>query len=95
MFALRSTDPSALLKVCDTVGPGNSDWIVRRATACDVICAWGANANRVDKFRSLEVMDLLGLAKARTYALAFTADGSPAHPLYLKSSLVPQRWRPA
>lgn len=93
LFAFRSTDPGGLLNKWDPVGPSNDDWIVRRAADCDVICAWGANANRVDKMRPLEVLDLLGLAKARTYALAFTADGSPAHPLYLKSSLEPQRWR--
>lgn len=95
LFALRSTDPGGLLKAWDPVGPSNVDWIVRRAADCDVICAWGANANRVDKMHSLEVLNLLGLARARTYALAFTLDGSPAHPLYLRSSLTPQRWRAA
>lgn len=94
LFAFRSTDPKALLSADDPIGRDNDYWIMRRAADCDVVCAWGANAERVNKLRVPAVMDMLWLVEARTYALSFTLRGDPGHPLYLASANMPQPWKP-
>lgn len=89
IFALRSTDPKALYKTDDPIGPEN-DASIRAAvhTAIDsdgiVILAWGAHGNH--RKRGVNVMSLLqdiGAAANRCMAFTFTANGNPGHPLYL------------
>ncbi len=84
LFALRSTDPKALLTREDPVGPENDRWL-RRTLASSlydlVIAAWGAvgplgieRATRVRQdFRDAPWHHLGALTKA----------GQPRHPLYL------------
>ncbi len=72
LFALRSTDPRALLRHPDPVGPVN-DAFVRQAVsgARTVIAAWGAGGVQHDR------------AEAVTGMLGRTATGQPRHPLCL------------
>lgn len=51
----------------------------------NVMCAWGANA---DKQRAHEVLSKIEMF-CRPFALKINADGSPAHPLYLPKDIKP------
>jgi len=89
IFALRSTDPAALRRAADPVGPG-ADAAIRRAAqrAGMVVAAWGAHGalgGRGD--RVLAMLDRIG----PVWTLGETIDGSPKHPLYLSAETVPVR----
>lgn len=91
IFALRSTDPSALYGHPDPVGRDNDAWIRQSSTTCAItVCAWGAHGKHLR--RSSEVAAMLSQSGVPLYALAWTADGEPRHPLYLPYALTPVRW---
>lgn len=82
-FALRSTQPAALQKHTDPVGPGNDRAIVRAAKRADlVVVGWGTHASLHD--RHTGVLGMLGRA-CEPMCWARTKDGFPKHPLYLRS----------
>lgn len=94
LFALRATDPKALREDSDPVGPKNDATIadaVLESTA--VICAWGSHVYAAR--RASAVLEALrhtkGSAAAKPLCLGTTKDGSPRHPLYVKTDtpLVP------
>lgn len=88
LFALRSTDPAALYKSADPVGPENDLFIRHRAKAADlVVCAWG-NHGSLNK-RSDTVVRLLRELEIFPKCLKVTNLGHPSHPLYLKKSISP------
>jgi hypothetical protein len=91
LFALRSTDPEALRRVPDPVGPEN-DHVLQVAAhkANSVIAGWGAHAAGVERAR--EVRRLLEPVCA-LHALRITKTGHPSHPLYLPAKLRPFVWR--
>jgi len=82
LYAYRATSPKDMLKEKDPVGPDNDYWIYRMLTdAKFIVCAWGKNANpeRVEHF-------VRYLPKgAELKCLGINKDGSPKHPLYIKS----------
>ena len=83
LFALRSTDPKALRKHRDPVGPANDSMIRGLASDCDdVICAWGAHGKL--NGRAERVLTLL--RGMRVSHLGLTKAGQPRHPLYLPKS---------
>ncbi len=95
-YGLRSTDPRGLWKVDDPVGPDNDQAILtacRRASL--VVCGWGRHL-RIDRRVELTRLLLPGYHAADRFrhmqltALQFNADGSPAHPLYLRGDLKPR-----
>jgi hypothetical protein len=87
LFALRSTDPRALLRHPDPVGPVN-DAFVRQAVAGagTVIVAWGASGVQHDRAQTVTAM--LARLKAPVRCLGTTATGQPRHPLYLLKDTV-------
>ena len=86
LFAFRSTDPAGLLTATDPVGPDNDEAIRQAAAdASLVVMAWGAHAMAAERGRQV-----LPMLRAPHY-LKLNRDGSPAHPLYLRSDLQPQR----
>ena len=89
LYALRSTDPKAIGKHADPVGPEcdhHLAMMVEPSHVSLVVCAWGSGADprRVD-----QVCDLLQ-SYLRLHCLGFTKDGSPRHPLYLPKDLQPK-----
>jgi hypothetical protein len=93
LYAWRSTDPRALAKVADPVGPHNDEHL-RRATAHVgvIVCAWGTHANDGVKTREKDVVTFLRAAGRTLHALRFTQKGHPEHPLYLPGDLRPVVW---
>jgi hypothetical protein len=88
LFALRSTDPKALYRHADPVGPGNDAEILDVARqAGRVVCAWGAHGKL--RGRGARVLALLREAGVEPHALRIGKDGQPGHPLYLPYALEP------
>lgn len=94
VFALRSTDPAALRKSADPIGPANDDWIraaASRAAAgrAPVVVAWGNHASLLG--RDVTVRALLApIAGLEPICLGVTGAGQPRHPLYVPSAKEPE-----
>lgn len=98
LFAVRSTDPQAMLAADDPVGPDNMQHV--KAAACyvahdqhpesggPVVCAWGAHGAHMDQANT--VLGWLDEEAVAPSCLALTKDGQPRHPLYLKAGLMPR-----
>ncbi len=95
IFALRSTDPKALYKVNDPVGPENFGAILEAVKETEIsICAWGGHGsflNIGEIIRTRINQDSPGKA----HYLKLNQDGSPTHPLYLDYKLKPVLWAAA
>lgn len=93
LFAFRSTDPKALPKQGDAVGPLNDSCLksVPVGERGIVLCAWGAN--KFAETRSQEVLKLL--EDQDLHVLGLTKAGAPRHPLYMKADLKPTLWKEA
>jgi len=88
IFALKSTDPKALYREDDPVGPENDRYILETAAgAARVIAAWGAHG--IHQGRGRAVLDLLRSRGIKVECLGLTKVGMPRHPLYLKGNLDP------
>lgn len=90
LYALRATDPQALLTDADPVGPENDAWLQRLSgNALERVVAWGANravAARAEA--ALRILTYGGSLGVR--CLAQTKDLHPHHPLRLPAALRPK-----
>lgn len=87
VYALRSTNPKALLTAVDPIGPDNAVTLTRIAAdsiahGLPVVCAWGIPGG----YGALRALPLLAKSGARLVCLGKTKNGSPRHPLYIKSN---------
>jgi hypothetical protein len=86
LFALRSTDPRALKKHGDPIGPENDRFLEhsiemnRNYHNGIIVAAWGANP--MAKERGMALMGKYG----PFLCLSTTKNGSPKHPLYVKTN---------
>jgi len=84
LFAYRATDSDDLMAAVEPVGSANDDWLVNLANdAGVVVAAWGNNGRHLN--RSEDVVASL----PNLHYLKRNKSGEPAHPLYLKSDLLP------
>ena len=86
LFSFRATDPAALAKVSDPVGPGVNQWLRRASTESQLlVAAWGNGGQLFE--RAISVAHLVRNAQC----LGVTAQGMPRHPLYCpkRSRLIP------
>jgi hypothetical protein len=91
LFSACATDPRALTRLPDPVGPENDEAILQAAAAAHrVICAWGVHGRLGE--RGVAVEALLRRAGHPLWVLRLNGDGSPAHPLYLSYALDPRPW---
>lgn len=82
LFALMSTDPVALLKAKDPIGPDNDAAIRAALEAADtVVLAWGNHA--LDHEERAATVTTMAREAARPYCLGLTKRGVPRHPLRL------------
>lgn len=89
LFALRATDPKALLGHPDPVGPRNDHHIANQVNQCRpgmCILAWGSHP--MAEVRARQLRDVF----TGRHCLATTKTGWPRHPLYLPGSLTPIPW---
>jgi hypothetical protein len=91
LFGWRATDPNDMKAAKDPVGAANDRAILDAArSSALVVCAWGNHGAHLE--RSTQVTSLLRKKKVALHALRLNGNGEPAHPLYLPSSLNPQKW---
>jgi hypothetical protein len=85
LFAFKSTDPAALKKTTDPVGPDNDAWLDIIVAKSDIlVAAWGNHGTLAGRDASVIARYLSKLS-----ALRLSKDGHPSHPLYLPETLVP------
>ena len=93
LFGYISPDPATLKTIEDPVGPENNLFWERAIALYNsvplVICAWGAQGGYLDQDEDA-VIWLVHEHKLPLFALGVTKNGSPHHPLRLRSALVPQ-----
>lgn len=86
VYALRSTDPAALRKSNDPIGPENVRYfrkMLQVYCACRWVAAWGAH-REASKAASKMFYDIACDFDLPTfYSLGVTRGGQPKHPLYL------------
>ena len=104
LFALRSTDPRALLETVEKIDAENDRAIVEAAIAAQrVIAAWGVWGGRLElSHRTQHVRGLLRQTHRPRhsprhtgidlYHLGLTAEGHPRHPVRLPKHLTPTLW---
>ncbi len=91
IFAWRATDPRALRRAADPVGPDNDAAIAESAPWADqVICAWGTHGTHMGRGPAVEA--LLRGTGAALFHLGLTKHGHPRHPLYVAYAEAPRRW---
>lgn len=91
IFAWRDTDPMALRRAVEPIGPQNDEALLEAAAKADqVVAAWGVHGAHLS--RGLDVERLLRDAGCDLYHLGLTKDGHPRHPLYLPYARQPQLW---
>jgi len=87
LFAYRAKNPKDLLKAEEPVGEENLEHLESMSERCgEVICAWGNN----DIVEKLQGKNSLEAIKKPMYAIEFSIDGNPKHPLYLRNGLTPK-----
>lgn len=85
LFAYRATRPGDLALAADPVGPDNFRYVGMLLEQVDyVLCAWGANGALLGQGRT---MGEFLAARTKMYCLGTNRDGSPKHPLYVRSSM--------
>jgi hypothetical protein len=96
LYALRSTDPKALLSHPDPVGPDNDYWLRSLAREFEtVVCAWGANAKTERVAAVWKIFQGHGDPRLRNvWCLGTTKSGAPKHPLYVRGDQKLIRWEP-
>jgi hypothetical protein len=91
IFAWRDTDPKAMRRAADPVGPENDRAIREAARAADrTVAAWGAHGAHLDRGRA--VARLLAAAGVPLHHLGLTQAGHPRHPLYVAYARQPEPW---
>ncbi|MBW4706519.1 DUF1643 domain-containing protein [Roseobacter sp. YSTF-M11] len=91
IFAWRDTDPMAMRRAREPVGPCNDDILLTSARWADqVVAAWGVHG--AHRARGDEVARLLTDAGHTLFHLGLSKAGHPRHPLYLPYARLPEHW---
>lgn len=92
LFALKSSDPKALLTDADPIGPDNFSHVNWMAYQCELIVyAWG-NGNLIKRLDHAKFINRLNAIKVPKSFIELSFDGTPKHPLYLKGNLNPTKY---
>lgn len=106
VFALRSTDPTALYGHLDPTGPENDRLIaesLRLWQPSHLVAGWGKHAHALDEggYRRprrqqgpvawvSRAQEVVAMHEDRLLALHVNGDGSPKHPLYIAADAIPR-----
>jgi hypothetical protein len=91
IFAWRDTDPRAMRRADDPVGPENDAAIIDSTDWADqIICAWGTHGEHLARGPAVEA--LLRQTGKPLYHLGLSKAGHPKHPLYIAYTQQPELW---
>jgi len=93
LFAYRSTDVRQIKRVDDPIGSDNDKFIQEVMENCKdglIVCAFGRNGLYLN--RHWDLFTIADKVEAKLHYLHMNDDNTPAHPLYLSSSLKPIWW---
>ena len=91
LFSLRATDPRALGRAPDPVGPQTDRTLMDVADGgATILCGWGNHGLRLGRGRA--VTDMLRNRGAGLFHIGLTLSGQPRHPLYVAMTASPQPW---
>lgn len=91
IFAWRDTDPRAMRKSTDPVGPENDAAILEGAQWADqIVAAWGTHGEHLERGEAVEA--LLRGSGAELFHLGLSKAGHPKHPLYIGYAEQPRAW---
>ena len=91
IFAWRDTDPFAMRKAKDPIGPENDATLLAGVAWADqVIAAWGTHGVHRDRGPAVEA--LLRETGTPLYTLGLSKHGHPKHPLYISYTQQPILW---
>ena len=86
LFAYRATDPTALQRVDQPVGPDNDQALLEMMAQCGlVVAAWSNHGAKYGR----RVREVLDLVEQPLYCLRQWRSGQPAHPLYQRKDIRP------
>jgi hypothetical protein len=89
LFGYRTIDPRELKKITDPVGPENDYWIEESAPKAElIVVAWGTLGSFCDRAETVSGR----LSTRKLCCVGVTRDGSPRHPLYVRSDAQPMPW---
>jgi hypothetical protein len=88
LYALRASEPAALWRHENPIGPKNWATLVKFAAqaleaGAPVVCAWGAHGSRQGK--DTPIISMFKTTGTRLVCLGTTKDGHPRHPLYVRA----------
>jgi hypothetical protein len=94
LFAYRATEPKALLSTDNPIGKDNIKHLQLMYNESEIIiCAWG-NSKIIDRLdRKISDYKPLSGIIGKLHYLELSNDGTPKHPLYLKSNLIPTEYK--
>jgi len=86
LFAYRATDPVALRRQLDPVGPENNSFIEEilienKSRNGKIVVGWGIHGQYLQ--RHIEVLQMARVVDISLYCLGVTRGGQPRHPLYV------------
>lgn len=91
IFAWRETDPKAMRRADDPVGPENDAAIAESCLWADtIVCAWGTHGAHLDRGPHVEAL-MRGTGRP-LHHLGLTREGHPRHPLYIAYQVQPVAW---
>ncbi|MFK7870065.1 MAG: DUF1643 domain-containing protein [Roseobacter sp.] len=91
IFAWRETDPAALRRASQPIGPDNGDVLAEAAHWADlIIAAWGVHGAHLGQGPKAEAH--LRSDGHTLHHLGLTKDGHPRHPLYVSYQTLPKTW---
>jgi hypothetical protein len=91
IFAWRETDPVALKRAKQPIGPENAAQIAGAAAwADDILCAWGVHGAHLGQGDA--IAQTLVQSGKPILSLGVTKHGHPRHPLYVAYDVAPLPW---
>lgn len=94
LFALRSSDPKALLKHPEPVGVVNDSYLVEAIKTGTVLVAWGNNGKIGNADGDFDILRHTTGSTASFICLGLTSSGAPKHPLARGTHRVPDDFKP-
>ncbi len=89
IFAFRSTQPKAMMRANDPIGPDNTEHLLNIGKGAGlIVAAWGAVGGHLQQ--QSHVIRLFTNSLLQLHCLGKNSDGSPKHPLYLKKDSKPE-----